>query len=324
MKRPDKISIILLVAVVLGAGRLPAAEMLYNGIRLPDEWPPRSLDPESDAPMDAPYLKNPPAVIPIGIGRQLFVDDFLIEKTDLCRTFHKARDYAGNPVLAPETAAELRHTRGSAGEQEAVCYTGAGGVFHNPEESLFKMWYTAGWLYFPYTGYSGMSHTGWRGFYTEASVGMAVLRRDGFASMDADKKGGTLTTRPVRFSGRHLFVNVDCAEGALLAEVLDAGGKVISGYAKSDCLPVSANKTLVAVGWKGGRNLAALGGAPVRFRFYLSDGKLYSFWVGRDESGASLGFVAAGGPGYERTYDTKGVAAYKKAAGVMPAPIPLK
>ena len=45
---------------------------------------------------------------------------------------------------------------------------------------------------------------------------LATMRRDGFASMDAASDGGQLTTRPVRFSGAHLFVNADAAEGELL------------------------------------------------------------------------------------------------------------
>ncbi len=45
--------------------------------------------------MTVPYLQSPPSVIPIDVGRQLFVDDFLIEKTDLERTFHAAEKYSG-------------------------------------------------------------------------------------------------------------------------------------------------------------------------------------------------------------------------------------
>ena len=41
-----------------------AGETLYNGIQLPEEWPPvrPALTRE---PMPVPYLKNPPAVIPV-------------------------------------------------------------------------------------------------------------------------------------------------------------------------------------------------------------------------------------------------------------------
>jgi hypothetical protein len=57
--------------------------------------------------MAVPYLKSPPAVVSIDGGRQLFVDDFLIERTDFTRTFHLAEKYSGNPVLVPTTPDEL-------------------------------------------------------------------------------------------------------------------------------------------------------------------------------------------------------------------------
>ena len=44
----------------------------------------------------------------------------------------------------------------------------------------------------------------------------------------------------------------------------------------------------------------------VRFRFHLEDGNLYSFWVSPDNSGASRGYVAAGGPGFTGPTDTVG------------------
>jgi hypothetical protein len=64
-------------------------------------------------------------------------------------------------------------------------------------------------LWFPYTAFSGVAPDGSRGMYTGGAIGMATLRRDGFASMDAAEKPGTLTTRPVAFKGEHLFVNLD-------------------------------------------------------------------------------------------------------------------
>src|SRR5436309_1679921 len=55
-------------------------ETLYNGIRLPSPWPPKIAEISRD-PVTLPYLKSPPAVIPIDVGRQLLADDFLIEET---------------------------------------------------------------------------------------------------------------------------------------------------------------------------------------------------------------------------------------------------
>ena len=63
---------------------------LYNGIHPPAEWPPRTIRPGGD-PLPVPYLANPPRVIPIDVGRQLFVDDFLIEHTTLRRVYHAAK-----------------------------------------------------------------------------------------------------------------------------------------------------------------------------------------------------------------------------------------
>ena len=33
--------------------------VLYNGIRLPEQWPPRSVDPLCEEPQTAPYLVPP-------------------------------------------------------------------------------------------------------------------------------------------------------------------------------------------------------------------------------------------------------------------------
>jgi len=49
-----------------------------------------------------------------------------------------------------------------------------------------------------------------------------------------------------------------------------------------------------------------LAGRPVRFRFHLTNGKLYSFWVSPNETGASQGYLAGGGPGFTGPSDTVG------------------
>ena len=129
---------------------------------------------------------------------------------------------------------------------------------------------------------------------------LATLRRDGFASLDADEKGGMLTTRPVLFRGKYLFVNVDAGAGALCAEILDESSQVIAPFSRTNSIPVRANKTLQVIRWQGATDLSTLTGKPVKLRFLLEDGKLYSFWVSPEKSGASHGYVAAGGPGFER------------------------
>jgi len=159
-------------------------------------------------------------------------------------------------------------------------------------------------LYFYFSAHAAPQSRRWD---ADAATGLAVLRRDGFASMDACMNTETLTTRPVTFRGKYLFVNVDCPEGELRAEVLDEGGKVIEPFTFENCEPVSCDKTLVQVNWEEGKDLADLAGTPVRFRFHLQNGSLYAFWVSPEKSGASHGYVGAGGPGFTGPTDTVGM-----------------
>ena len=126
--------------VALSCGSL--AETLYNGIKLPAEWPP-ARDPSREYAMPVPYLwaANRPKVIPIDLGRQLFVDDFLIKKTDLERVYPHPVKYEGNPVLRPETEIELNRP-GNAGASPVD-----GGLWWDPEKGKFRYWYGIGWAY---------------------------------------------------------------------------------------------------------------------------------------------------------------------------------
>jgi len=54
-------------------------------------------------------------------------------------------------------------------------------------------------------------------------------------------------------------------------------------------------------------------GKAVRFRFTLRQGALYSFWVSKDESGRSDGYVGGGGPGFTGMTDTVGLAALRSS-----------
>jgi len=109
-------------------------EALHNGIRLPDVWPPRDVPLTVDPLPTPPYLVDPPDVIPIDVGGQLFVDHFLIEETTLRRTFHHAEWYRGNPVLRADKTWERVEGVGKA-------MPFSDGVFFDPKDGLFKMWY---------------------------------------------------------------------------------------------------------------------------------------------------------------------------------------
>lgn len=542
---------VVMSALLGGAIVSPAASgerTLYNGIVLPEVWPPRDGDVMSLEPMKVPYLANPPKVIPVDVGRQLFVDDFLIEQTDLKRTFHAAEKFTGNPVLKASTKEELKvhedsSSKNVSGGTVALLH---GGAFYDPADQFMKLWFSGGmslsfemarsrdgihwergpdkiakpptvapvndcfwldleardpaqrlklqaiarakpsekplhnvelsplfhafytsangamwsdavpagnssdyssffynpfrqrWVYsikqslpfprgrlrryaesaefgvpnifdtsvfwvsadkldkpdpkvgdvpqlyslgavgyeslmlgmfyihvgphntvcqklkspkhidlkagfsrdgfhwdrpfrepfiastrtegawdkgyvhspagilfvmgdkliFPYSGCSGTAPDGRRGMYAGQSIGLAMLRRDGFASMDASASPGVLTTRPVTFKGEHLFVNINARKGELRVEVLDETGRV---SAISE--PVSGDSTKQLIQWKSTSSLSKLSGKPARFRFHLTNGQLYSFWVTPDANGASFGYLGGGGPGYSGVRD---------------------
>ncbi|WP_460908800.1 hypothetical protein, partial [Spirosoma areae] len=161
-------------------------------------------------------------------------------------------------------------------------------------------------LVFPYTGFSGVATDGTRGSYNGASIGLAFLRRDGFASLDAGSNAGTLTTRPITFSGKHLFINASVPQGTLRAEVQDLSGKPLSPFTLENSIPLTGDSTLAQLRWQAGADLSVLRGQPVRLHFELTGGSLYAFWVSQDATGRSEGYMAAGGPGYTGIRDTVG------------------
>jgi len=531
----------VLLAIAAAAGFPQGGDVLYNGIRLPSQWPPTGIKLSHEPLPDPPYLASPPDIIPIDTGRQLFVDHFLIKETTLRRTFHQAEYFAGNPVLKPDKPWELRRDGGGG----AMPFSD--GVFYDPHDRLYKMWYlglgatlyatskdgihwdkpeldvepgtnvvhrgnrdsSTVWLdleesdskrrykflynpgnmrpmilHFSSDGihwgqpvaqsikvadrttffrnpfrkvwvYSIRDHTPgvispqrmrrpgeyvrfrtyaestdiaaglqwkpvpwigadrldaarvdlnarpelynldavayesvmvglfsvWRGqfkdrekpneivigfsrdgfhwyrpsrrafipvsarhgdwnhgnvqsaggvcllvgdrlfFYVSGrsrapgviaqnGTGLATLRRDGFVSMDASAVEGTLTTRPVSFRGKRLFVNTNTEAGELTVEVLDQKGRAIPAFSRAQCIPVRADNTAHEVSWKNA-DLTSLSGKPVRFRFHLRHGRLYSFWVSPDASGASYGYVGGGGPGFTGPTDTVGTGIYE-------------
>ncbi len=546
-KRVRPSLVLLGFALLLPFPAASAGETLYNGIVLPDVWPPRDRDPASRAPMPVPYLAQRPEVVPIDIGRQLFIDDFLIEETTLRRTYHTPEKFAGNPILSPQTAHELH-----LGFRPAAA-PHSGGVWYDHRERLFKMWYMTGWYggaalahsvdglhwtrpdlgvipgtnhiadpspqmrwgmdhvridwytddeaqrfkslhfyhktaaggggrvhisrdgihwsaplaatgpsgdrntffynpfrkrwvysiktqardasrsrarnYWEHTSfvqgaqwkpeepvfwvgaddldppdpavgdppqiydldanayeslmvgifqvhkgpangianrnrvpkmselaigftrdgfhwhrpvrtpfiaatrvpgsweraylhsaggvmlvvgdrifiyYSGLSGEAPNGpdMYAGGATGVAFLRRDGFASMDAGEATGTLTTRKLRFSGRHLFVNLDAPNGGLQAEILDAGGNVIPPFTRDNSPTLTSNSTSQQLVWKGAPDMSQLAGTDVRLRFYVNHGRLYSFWITPHPDGQSRGYVAAGGPEFRGPVDS--------------------
>ena len=325
-------------------------QRLYNEIELPKEWPPRSIDADCRDLLPVRYLATPPRILPIDGGRQLFIDDFLIERSTLTRTDQLDLPDAlvgDEPQLYDLNAVAYESVLLGAfavfyGPQNHVCartgkpkiidlqigYSRDGFHWHRPDRSAFipcsrqqgswnyRYIHAAGgvclvvrdelWFYFgTFSGHSPILKPGETGNFEQAnamyaggSTGLATLRRDGFASMEAGTDEGVLVTRPVTFSGKYLFVNVDSPQGELRVELLDEDENVIEPFSAARCHPIHLDSTWFRVTWEQSTDLSALVGRTIRFKFHLRAGRLYSFWVSPSRSAASHGFVAAGGPGF--------------------------
>lgn len=133
---------VLLFSLVVPGLAIAQTEVLYNGIHLPEQWPPRYTEPQKAQDMPIPYLKQKPEVIPVNVGRQLFVDSFLIAETNLNRVIHTPRFYEGNPVLEPDKEWE----KTTEGGLYAAPFSD--GIWYDEKDGKFKMWYLAVQVFF--------------------------------------------------------------------------------------------------------------------------------------------------------------------------------
>ncbi len=128
------------------------------------------------------------------------------------------------------------------------------------------------WIY--YTGYEELHDL----LPYKSAIGLATLRKDGFASLDADEVPGEIVTKRFADANGQMLVNFNSRGGSLKVEVLDADGNVIPGYGRDDCENLKGESVRQPVTWKSKKGLPA--GAPVRFRFLLDHARLYSFMAG--------------------------------------------
>ena len=130
-------------------------------------------------------------------------------------------------------------------------------------------------LWFYYTGIKYRGEFEYEGGGLDPEVGavcLAVLRRDGFISLDAGDEEGTLTTRPFTLDGSRLYVNVEAPEGEVRAEALDETGKVLASSR-----PLRGDHPRGQLQWQ--QDLARLQGQVVNLRFTLRSANLYSYWL---------------------------------------------
>ncbi len=76
----------------------------------------------------------------------------------------------------------------------------------------------------------------------KSAVCLAVLRRDGFVSLDAGPEGGVVVTKPLKLKGHKLLLNLDAAEdGVMEVEILDDAGQPIPGFSGDEAARVTGD-----------------------------------------------------------------------------------
>jgi hypothetical protein len=112
----------------------------------------------------------------------------------------------------------------------------------------------------------------------ESVTARAIFRLDGFVSLDADQRGGRFLTRPFRFQGHFLELNVDTSAGGVARVAMqDAGGRAIPGYSLEECHPMNGNSVRMRASWLGRTDVGQLEGSVVRLAVTLRGARLYAF-----------------------------------------------
>ena len=117
------------------------------------------------------------------------------------------------------------------------------------------------------------------GYYTGSDTRLRryTIRQDGFVSIHAGVPGGELVTRPLVFEGSRLTLNVaTSAAGTVRVEIQDAEGNPIPGFTLDDSPEIYGDSLDLVVEWKGGADVSALAGKPIRLRFVMEDADLYA------------------------------------------------
>lgn len=105
-----------------------------------------------------------------------------------------------------------------------------------------------------------------------------VLRTDGFVSLQSSGAPGEVITRPLVFAGDRMEINYATdATGWIRFELCSPDGTAIPGFTLYDSETLFGNELDHTVSWRGGADISALAGKPVRLRLRLENADVYSF-----------------------------------------------
>ena len=112
------------------------------------------------------------------------------------------------------------------------------------------------------------------------SIGILILREDGWAELKPTYEKGQVITRQFVFEGDTLKINAEAYGGYVKVQVLDPQLQPYEGFSLEDCDPVCSDdpkQIWHTVRWNGNDNVRALWNKPVRLVFHLHQASLYAF-----------------------------------------------
>ena len=112
------------------------------------------------------------------------------------------------------------------------------------------------------------------------SVGVLILREDGWAELKPTYERGQFYTRQFVFEGDSLKINADGYGGYIRVEILDPYFKPYRGFSAEECVPVCSddpNCIWDAVKWNSDADVRTLWNKPCRLRFHLHQASLHAF-----------------------------------------------
>ena len=114
-----------------------------------------------------------------------------------------------------------------------------------------------------------------------------TIRLDGFVSVNAPWRGGTLTTKPLTFASApggkvtRLLLNASTSgAGFIRCELRDATGTPIPGFTLADAKEVYGDEIDLAMAWKSGADVSALAGKPITLHFEMKDADIFAYRFG--------------------------------------------
>lgn len=105
----------------------------------------------------------------------------------------------------------------------------------------------------------------------------AVIRVDGFVSVNAPYASGEMLTKPLIFEGRTLVINYSTsAVGSIKVELQNERGVPVPGFTLAEATEIYGDEIERVVSWKHCTDIRQLAGRPIRIRFVIKDADLYS------------------------------------------------